>query len=396
MPEAHATPPALPAPAGGCPDLLVVAGEHSGDEHAARMVAGLLERRPDLRVAALGGPKLAAAGAQLLFDMTSVAVVGFAEVVRHLGFFKALMAETVSWIGRHRPRHLCLVDYPGFNLRLAKALRAGGLSRKGGGRVAISYYISPQVWAWKKGRRFRMAETLDRLGVIFPFEVECFADTSLPVEFVGHPFVEPGFTPPFLHDAGAPVLLLPGSRSAAVGRIFPVLLRSLELALKEEPGLRARAVYPGAEIRACLEDLIAERPGLAGAVELVPNTGLRSPASAVLMSSGTMSLACALSGLPGAIVYRLNPFSYWLGRVLVDVPYIGIANLLLDRPLHPEFIQGAARPQRLAAQLRRAARDPQAARAAAEGAAELRSLLRPGEGGGAADWLRRGLEEPPQ
>lgn len=392
MPEETVGPAVFPAPAGGRPDLLVLAGEHSGDEHAARMVAGLRELQPGLRVAAMGGPRLREAGAQLLFDMTAVAVVGFAEVVRHLGFFKALLRQTVEWIDQHRPRHICLVDYPGFNLRLAAELKARGLTRKGGGDIGLSYYISPQVWAWKGKRRFQMAATLDRLGVIFPFEVDCFADTSLAVEFVGHPFVEEGQVPPFLQDPSAPVLLLPGSRRAAVGRIFPVLLQSLARARARESGLRARVVFPSAEIRELLESLLRREPSLAHAVEFVPNAGLRAPASAVLMSSGTMSLACALSGLPGAIVYRLNPLSYWLGRSLVRVPYIGIANLLLDRPLHREFIQGAARPRVLADELLRALNDPQAARAAAGGAAELRALLRPGEGQGAAEWLARGLE----
>ena len=190
----------LPPPAGGRVDLLVVAGEHSGDAHAARAVRGLLERSPGLRVAALGGPDLAAAGAQLLHDLTASSVVGLAEVLKNFSFFQALFHETVRWIAEYRPRAVCLVDYPGFNLRLAEALRARGLSRKGGGSITCLFYISPQIWAWKANRRFALARTLDAMAVIFPFEVTCYADTALPVEFVGHPFVAPGHELPIRYD----------------------------------------------------------------------------------------------------------------------------------------------------------------------------------------------------
>ena len=382
----------FPPPHGGrCPDLLIVAGEHSGDEHAALMVADLLRERPDLRITCLGGEKLRAAGAQLLYDLTAVSVVGFVEVLRHYGFFRALFARVVEWIERHRPHHVCFVDYPGFNLRLAAQLRRRGLSRKGGGSIGISYYIGPQIWAWKAKRRFRMAETVDRVGVIFPFEIECYAATELEVAFVGHPFVRKEAHLPFRHDPEAPVLLLPGSRRVAVRRIFSVLLRALRAARTAGPAFTARVVYPDAAIRRELEAIAGTFPEMPDLLEYVPNTARDVGGSAVLMSSGTMSLACALSGIPGGIVYRLNPVSYWMGRMLVDVPYIGISNLLLDRSLHPEFIQRAASPGKLGEVLRRAATDPGAAREARTGAAELRELLRPGEKASAARWLLRGL-----
>ena len=160
--------------------MLIIAGEHSGDEHAAQLVADMRVTNPDLNVACLGGARLAAEGAQLLYDLTAVSIVGFVEVAKHFRFFKKLFDQTFDWIERHRPKHICLVDYPGFNLRLAEQLFKRGLSVKGGGTIGISYYIGPQVWAWKAKRRFTMARILDRLGVIFPFEVECFTDTDLP------------------------------------------------------------------------------------------------------------------------------------------------------------------------------------------------------------------------
>ncbi len=377
------------APLNGRPDLLIIAGEHSGDEHAAQLVADLRLKHPTLNIACLGGVKLQAAGAQLLYDLTAVSIVGFVEVVRHYRFFKALFDRTLDWIERYRPQHICLVDYPGFNLRVADQLLKRGLSKKGGGEIGVSYYIGPQVWAWKAKRRFKMACTLDQLGVIFPFEVACFADTELPVEFVGHPFVRQGYELPFRYDALAPVLLLPGSRRAAVSRIFPLLLEGFRLVRHSKPDLKAQVLYPSQGIRDVLEAVLDRFDELKNCIELRCNTGSSQPASAVLMSSGTMSLACALSGIPGAIVYQLNPISYWLGRILVRIPYIGIANLLLERPLHPEFIQGAAQPQRLAAQLLSVLEQSQAAQQAAAGATALRELLTAGSDANAAEWLAR-------
>ncbi|MGB0745249.1 MAG: hypothetical protein ACPGSB_12055, partial [Opitutales bacterium] len=187
----------LPAPVDGPPDLLIIAGEHSGDEHAAHLVTELKAAKPELKVACLGGVKLQAAGAQLLYDLTEVSIVGFVEVLKHYNFFKALFNRTLDWIELYTPKQICFVDYPGFNLRLADQLHRRGLSRKAGGSIELSYYIGPQIWAWKAKRRFKMAKLLDRLGVIFPFEVACYKDTELPVEFVGHPFVRPGHELPF-------------------------------------------------------------------------------------------------------------------------------------------------------------------------------------------------------
>jgi len=375
----------LPPPQGGAPDLLVVAGEHSGDEHAARMVAGLLKRRPGLRVSALGGPRLAAAGAELLYDRTTVSVVGFAEALSNLAFFRALIDGTVGWIARHRPAAVCFVDNSGINLRIAEALRLRGVSAKGGGSVRTLYYISPQIWASRAGRRFEMARNLDALAVIFPFEVGCYADTGLPVEFVGHPFMAPDYAPPVRHDPAGPVLLLPGSRPRAVGLILPALVGGfLEFA---RAGREASAVilYPSAALRAQLE-----ASGLPPAIRLL-ETGTAVSARAVLTSSGTMSMHCALAGIPGAIAYRTDALTYLVARVLVRVPYLGIANILLDEPMYPEYIQGAATPAALAAELAACIGDPgRRLRTAAE-SAELKAMLVNPAGVTEADWLSRNL-----
>jgi len=377
--------PALPfrfaPPAGGTVDVLLIAGEHSGDEHAARMAAQLLAQRPGARICALGGPRLAAAGAQLLHDLTASSVVGFLGVLQNLSFFRALQAETLRWIAEHRPRAVCFVDYSGFNLRLAAALRERGVSARGGGGVRLVYYISPQIWASRRGRRFAMARDLDALAVIFPFEVDCYADTTLVREFVGHPFVAPGHQPPVSYDPAGPILLLPGSRRNSVERIFPVLVAA-HRALGERDAV---AIYPSEEIHGILR-----QAGPPAGVRLQP-TGTPVAASAVLTSSGTMSMHCALAGIPGAIAYRIDPLTYWLGRMLVKVPYLGIANLLLGEPMYPEYIQGAATPPALAAELRACLHEPARRERTAAQAARLRALLSQPAGRTPGEWLARQL-----
>jgi len=430
MPAPAALPFRLPAPRTPRVDVLIIAGEHSGDEHAARMVRDLLARDNTLAVCALGGPKLSEAGAQLLHDMTATSVIGLVEVLKNFSFFKTLFNEILRWVEVHKPRAVCFIDYPGMNLRLANALRKRGLSVKGGGAVRTLYYISPQIWAWKAKRRFAMARDLDAMAVIFPFEPECYADTTLrgKVEFVGHPFVADNHVAPVCHDANAPILLLPGSRKQAVSRIFPAMLAGYEhyVARASSPcgssgtgvppvgsggmgvppmsskhGRDARAtqparppqprraivLYPSDEVRHVLctfpmsDDIELRRTDAATPVA----------ASAVLTSSGTMSMHCALAGIPGAVVYRMNPISYLLGRLLVKVPYIGIANLLLKEPMYPEHIQGAATPDALATQLHDCLENPARLARTTECAQKLRAILHQPANATAADWLARQL-----
>ncbi|MDR2430112.1 MAG: lipid-A-disaccharide synthase [Puniceicoccales bacterium] len=389
-------PDVFPPPAGGKGvDVLFVAGEHSGDEHAARVVGALRARRPQLRIAALGGPALRKAGAELLFDMTGFSAVGFVEVLAHYGFYTRLFARALDWIRCHRPRLVCFVDYPGFNLRLARRLHEEGLRRCGWGGIALCFYISPQIWAWKAGRRFKMARTLDSVGVIFPFELECYRDTSLDARFVGHPFVSPEYVAPVRHAADAPVLLLPGSRPKAVRKIFPVLLEAWRLFSRTHRRREAVVLHPGEPVRGVLAAQLKREADLAGSVRLVERGNGVQEASAALTSSGTMSLSLALAGVPGAIVYRANALTWLVGRQLVKgVEYLGIANILLQRAAWPEYLQGDANPAALAARLAACVEDPAVALAAQEDAAALHAML----GGGMetcvspADWLLEFLD----
>jgi lipid-A-disaccharide synthase len=379
----------LPDPAGGQVDLLVVAAEHSGDAHAARMVRELRAKHPEMRVCALGGPQLAAAGAQLLRDLTAGSAMGFA-VLAKFSFYRALIAAIVRWVGEHRPKAVCFVDSSGLNLRIARGLFDRGFSAKAGGPTKALYYISPQIWASRAGRRFEMAKRLDGLAAIFPFEPAVYADTALPVEFVGHPFMSPSYIAPVVFAGAGPVLLLPGSRRQVVNRVFPALLGAYEVSGVDRPAV---ALYPSEEIRAVLQRW-RERSPTGARIELRPVGGPPVDAAAVLTASGTMSLECALAGIPGALTYRTDPLTYFLGRLLVKVEYIGIANLLLKEAMYPEYIQGAATAEALAAQLRECLGDAARRERTREQAARLRALLAQPAGGTPADWLMRRLSGP--
>jgi lipid-A-disaccharide synthase len=231
-----------------------------------------------------------------------------------------------------------------------------------------------------------MARDLDALAVIFPFEVECYADTRLPVEFVGHPFLAKDYVPPVRYDPQAPVLLLPGSRTQAVARIYPVLLAAQARYRAGGGEKEAAVIYPSDEVAAVLQRW---NPPACRTVR----TGTTVAASAVLTSSGTMSLHCALAGIPGAIAYRTNPLTYLLARWWVKLDYIGIANLLLKEPMYPEFIQGAATPEVLAAQLRACVGDPERRARTVTQQQRLRALLDQPAAGTVADWVSRHLRK---
>jgi lipid-A-disaccharide synthase len=385
--------PSIPAqfdrPRAGEVDVLVVAGEHSGDQHAAKVVAELLQARPGLRVVAFGGPQLRVAGAQLLFDMTTFSAVGIVEILSAYPFYRKLFARMVAWTTQWKPKVVVLVDYPGLNLRLANELRKAGLSRAGFGETAVIQYVSPQLWAWKPKRRFTMARDLDGVGTIFPFEPACYADTKLDARFVGHPFAEADHRPALSYDPEGPVLLLPGSRPKPVRKIFPALVEAFALFRQEHPKRRALVLHTGGEVHAELYRLLAEYGDQAKGIDLRPVSEGPAAGCAALVSSGTMSLSVALAGIPGAVVYRANPLTWIVGRRLIAgrVDNLGIANILLKRQAWPEYLQGACEPAALAARLRECVDAPAPRTQAVADAAELLRLLSAQSGSTPAEWV---------
>ena len=370
-------------------DLLVIAGEASGDEHASQLIKNLKARNPSLQIAGLGGDELQRAGVKLLFNLVDHAVVGIFEVLKNYSFFRELFDLTVEWIRKNKPKTILLVDYPGFNLRLADALKKAGLSRKGGGEIIVLQYVSPQLWAWKPRRRFKMEKVLDSLAVIFPFETDCYQDVNLPVAFVGHPMVGSGKPEQLIqYDPAGPFLLLPGSRSQAIERILPVLLDSFEKLLAEFPDVSALIPASNVKMKETIRGILESHKNLKEKVEITESTDDLS-ARFALMSSGTMSLRSALSGIPGLIIYKAHPFTFLLGKALIKVKYLGMANLLLpENPPYVEFIQGRAKPKLILIEIKNIlGNEIESRQRSLSSAKQLKDLLRGPQERGVVEWL---------
>lgn len=370
------------------PDLLIIAGEHSGDQHAAKLVQCLLRQHPNLTIYALGGPELQAAGAHLLLDMTQFSVIGVAEVIKNIVFYWRLHREVAAWIQTQQPKHVVLVDYPGFNLTLAKTLFKRKLSKKAGGPIGVHYYISPQIWAWKAYRRFKMAEILDSLGTIFPFEVDCYKDTSLDVTFVGHPFIEENNDAIVQYDAQGPILFLPGSRKGVAKYNFPAMLQTFEELLKVKPNEKALIIYPSETMRLYLEAILEKFPSLKSHITLTDQQK-DLKVKAVLTGSGTMSFRCAMAGIPGVILYKGSHFNYLIAKNVVKVNYLGLNNIMLNTPMYPEFYQHEATAEKVLPELIDCLDNPVRLKSTKQQAQQLIDALQPQQGKGTTveKWL---------
>lgn len=361
--------------------VLVVAGEISGDMHAAALVRELRARDPGLEFFGIGGDRLQAEGVALLHHVREMAVLGLSEVLRRYGFFRRVFGEVLAAARARRPDLVLLVDYPGFNLRLAARLHALGLK--------VVYYVCPQVWAWHRSRIPKMARILDRLLVIFPFEAELFRGTGLPVDFVGHPLVDDlraALAEPLaeLPWRGAPRLaLLPGSRRQEIERILPVMAAAAARLEQAFPELAVLVAAPGAEAARCAGDVLAASGLRLRACAVVPGVTRQvlRQAGAALVASGTATLETALLGCPMAVVYKTAALTYALGRCLVRIPHIGMVNIVAGSAVCPEFIQGAARPAALADAVAPLLGDTPQRAAMREGLREVARAL--GEGGAA-------------
>ncbi|MDR1401455.1 MAG: lipid-A-disaccharide synthase [Puniceicoccales bacterium] len=368
-------------------DLVIVAGEHSGDQHAAAMLKEIKKIRPGITVAAFGGRALERAGASLILDMTKFSIIGVYEALVNLFFFLRLLRQVFLWIKAVHPRAVCFVDFPGFNLRLAKMLFGHKLSQKAGGDIKVFYYISPQIWAWKPKRRHQIAKFVDSMAIILPFEKKCFEDTSLDVNFVGHPFASESYDLNISHNSRGPILLLPGSRKSAVIRIFPALLKVFREVLKQDGERMAVVVYPDETVLATLRKILNKKfSKLLDRVTFIAD-GESIEAAAAIMSSGTMSLKCCLAGIPGAIVYKTHPLTYTIGKILVKVKFLGIANILLNRCIWHEFLQSRLRPKSVAKHILQCLQNERLQHSFQNAAAELREILSVGSDTSAAQWI---------
>ena len=363
--------------------ILLSCGETSGDLYAGELVRELRLRQPGIEVFGLGGDRLAAQGAELLAHVKDLAVVGLLEVVSHLRSLRRVFDRVLSEVDRQLPDVAVLVDYPDFNLRLARHLRRRG--------VRVVYYVSPQVWAWRRGRLDTIRKTVDHMLVIFPFEEALYREAGVPVTFVGHPLVDlvhppadkRGFVTGLGLDPERPVVaLLPGSRPKEIAHNLPPLAGAVEKLAGERPELQfLLALAPSLSFRAVAE-AFRSLP-----VHIVANQtqGVLASGTVSVVASGTATVEAALLGAPMVVVYRLAPLTYLLGRRLVKVPHFAMANLIAGERVVPEVIQRELTPERVAAEVRALLDAPARREAMQAGLAEVRRKLgEPGASGRAA------------
>ena len=337
--------------------VMLIAGEASGDFLAAELVAALrVECVPQLpRFFGAGGPKMAAAGVELAFDLTQYSVIGLWEAVRKYGQFKRLFDRLLHLACDRQPDIIVCVDFSGFNRRFAAAIRREVRRRRGifhNWSPKIIQYVSPQVWASRPGRAFQMARDYDLLLSILPFEKSWYAARvpELRVEFVGHPIIERHAKVAVvkIDGRGSELLLLPGSRVSELRRHLPPMLAAWERIRVARPDVRARMVLPSDEMvqlvhaigGVTLNSIALQIGGLSEAL---------ATATVAIASTGTVTLECALFGVPTVAMYRTSWPTYIIGRQIVQVKYLAMPNLLADEPIYPEFIQSAATPENLAA-----------------------------------------------
>ena len=326
--------------------IYFVAGEASGDNHGAALMQALRARAPEAQFSGRGGPRMRAlAGGDFRDWIDEAAVVGLWEVVKRYKFFSAQFRRTISEIKSANPDAIVLIDYPGFNLRLARALHKSSPSLK------IVYFISPQVWAWNRQRIPQMKRWIDLILCIFPFEPDLYNKAGLPAIFVGHPLaVELQKT----NSGRDPTLigLFPGSRRREVQKIFPIMQKAAIELLQSMPDLHfevAAASEPLAEIvRAKLS-----RDSRKFTITVGQGRSLVQRASAGMVASGTATLEAALLGMPFVLVYRVAWLTYLAARLVVKVKHLGMPNVLAGHEVIPEFIQHRARPRQIAASVAR-------------------------------------------
>ena len=361
------------------PRLLISCGEPSGEFYARELVAELRRRHPGLETIGLGGDLLAGEDVRLLAHLKDLAVVGLFEVLSHLRRIKGLFDSVVAEAARFRPDVAVLIDYPDFNLRLARELKKLG--------IPVVYYVSPQLWAWRRGRIKDVKRDVAKMLVIFPFEEQIYRDASVPVAFVGHPLID-HVKPPEDRaevakmlglEGGRPVIaLLPGSRNKEVAFNLPPMLGAVKLLRERRPGLQfILAAAPHLKADALAEAAAAGVRVMEGATRDV----LRS-ARVAIVASGTATVETALTLTPMVVVYRLSALTYTLGKPLLSVTNYAMVNLIAGRVVVPELIQADFTPARVTEETLRILDEGAPRAAMLENLEEVREKL--GRGGATA------------
>lgn len=363
-------------------NVLIVAGEASGDRHAARLVAAIHAQRPDAKFWGIGGGLLREQGVETLFDAGQMNVVGFIEVLKRYRFFRRVFRTITDESRRRHSTLAILVDYPGFNIRLAAELHKAG--------IPVLYYIAPQVWAWKEGRVKQLRQYVNDLVVVFPFEMEFFTSRGITPRFFGHPLVDQVAELRArdadgerirTEDGRRKIAYLPGSRPEEIERHMPLICRVIGML-----GPEYRHVIP---LATTIPRELLERYKADAEFEIVGSSyEALSNADAALVKSGTSTLDATLLDVPFTVMYKTSGLTYRIARRLIKVPYIAMTNVLAKRGIVREFIQDDVTPEGLAGELRRLMEDGQYREEIRKGLRDVRELLGPvGATGRVADFI---------
>ncbi len=331
--------------------VIIVAGEASGDLHGSHLVTAMKRLDPETEFWGIGGEKMARAGVNLLFSSSDMAVVGLTEVLSKLRTILRAAKTIKSILKNDSPDLLILIDYPDFNIHVAGAARKFN--------VPVLYYISPQVWAWRRGRIHKIAKRIDRMAVILPFEKDYYRGSPIRVDYVGHPLLDgqaeyagENTSPSKKKKNGFPVVgLVPGSRREEIRNLLPVMLGAAQILTADYPHLQGvLPVAPGIDpdfIRTFINSSDVKIQLLQGNL---PDALIGCDVA--MVASGTATLEVAIAEVPMVIVYRVSPMSFRVGKMFVKVPYIGLVNLVAEKAVVPELIQADASSERLARETR--------------------------------------------
>jgi lipid-A-disaccharide synthase len=336
--------------------IYFVAGEVSADNHGAALMRALRKADVDLRFIGRGGPQMKSMAGENFKDwIEQSGVLGLWEVIKHYGYFRQQFHQTLREIETSEPNAVVLIDYPGFNLRLARALR----KRSPGQRII--YYISPQVWAWNRGRIKKMARWLDLMLCIFPFEADLYNQSGLRTIFVGHPMIE-RLREHKIDIQRDPNLvgLFPGSRAREIRKIFPILIETAGELRKSKPNLRFEVAAASEELATEMQSMLGSQDRHLLEIKVGQTAEIMQRAFTGAVASGSATLEAAYFRMPFALIYKVSWITYLAGRLLVKVKYLGMPNVLADKEVVPEFIQHRSKPHDLAETILRLLNDSSA------------------------------------
>jgi lipid-A-disaccharide synthase len=360
--------------------VMLLAGEASGDAHGAEVVEAMKQLNPDVHFSGMGSNELKRSGVDVFFDSASIAVVGIVEVLKHWGEIKQAMELVKNKLETTRPDLLVLIDYPEFNLKMARHAKSLG--------IKVLFYISPQVWAWRPKRIHKIGQSIDHMAVLFKFETEYYQRANIPVTFVGHPLVDKVKTSPHVAQQRESINvekdqkligLFPGSRKSEINRLLPLMLETAARMQQQDNSLafvmpvaasldyasiKAQCEQSGVDIRLTQENIY----------------DVIASCDAIVSCSGTVTLEIALLGVPLCIVYKMSWLSYQIMSRLITIPHIGLANIVANKHIVKELLQQDANSENISAELFQLLNDTAYRQQVITGLQEVKANLGMGEG----------------